>query len=1499
VSCIVSKRDEQQCCITIKAGEQVLFDGFAADVDATRGISTSVFIALTSNGELVCRTPTVHIHVSANGSVTLTSAAPMQQVRLCAEDFLISTPTTIEIADSITTQDLTLEAERLVIPTGAQLTVKRATIRAHSWVNSGTVTAHDLVVEDTSFENNGMVRSHTLTGVVEIINTGTLITTEYTFGRALSVFKNTGVFYTSHTLSLPVDRFDNSGTFVTRDNLLIECTNGINEGRLSGGATLTLKAAKFTNKGVIECSDTLKGAIAITFTNSGNISVRDVHIERGGLAQHSLLYTLTAGTGWRGIGEEKFINTGTLTSQRDLCFKGLHTFENTGSCVIGHSVDVHANEIIKNSGVLRVADAAQLRARKIINVNEGLIEVGSRCVLDAKVICDNQGSVIYAYDIDVHAPTLKNGRKWGTIIFKGDYRYSKYDRSCKCCTQKICKDAKPNYVTTYGALIAHHDITLNTHDGSNKAGLIIADHHIDVTAQNFANEPLRLTESQCVKEAKPPRRNRKCTPYQYRLDTRAQQHEAVIMAGDTITFTLNGKRHVHGKGRLTQSYPRLKNTSFISAGETIDVRGMNGAHPDVAVFYNGIVQTRRPFVAREFRSEPLPLIADDTFNKHLRKGIDTVVYAPPVPGLIKAPGFFDSRLWVTHTGAVSREWHPQLPADIFALLIGHILYTKTGLPMVLNSGHATLTEQYVWLIENGFLFGLVNGNLTPIKADTASHDANLVSHLLISENADTELKEYALSQVDALCVTPYCAKTEADLLAKLQVLESGSHVLTVDPESIKKAPSSLIFAQPAVIDGVSAMVPHLYVSPSDFLANQRLAATLYARNIKLSPRHIENYGNLIALKKLHITTQSFINQRPVYTAHEMVVQPASLFGSQYTKRYEVIIPQTEGGLATGFEVEMEVGLDALTMSGRADTEKGFTNRGGTVFAQHRLYLVAKDGADQVNKFLVGSHVQAWDPGWLGTLLGVDNAHVVMEYHPGVIMSAGDAEIVAETGHVINLASHILSKKSLKIKSLLGIISQGLLVHNTDKEAVTFEGLSVASLIDEVVTAYPAAIGSEESSVTIESTDGKNTMQGTKLFAGSDIMLVAAKGNELKPYRDRVIHHQTRSGFELFGLYHNVVHHEQDYLLRSSIKAGGTMILKSGTNNVIEGVAFDGKTALYLIAHTNNYVNGAVMSQTTNRREWTVSMSTLPSDMALKLVHEECAESLWSMGERDPLIQSARTLLASQDMAAATVHTALLGIELLTSLFNYNDAIKQSKSKKQMLGERLGLIDEQGNFNPTIAVNMELRHAQRDVTEMMHNEFNVPVVYLISSGDTVLEATDLSPTQDLIVRVGGSFKIKPAVKTESTTIDSINQSVGVKGTSLVYVGVGGSYERMEQQQFDKTALALEYFSAEIGKDMVSGGIEFMADDVDGYVNGSLIYQPVENSFSRLKLSGGITVGITGEVSGHQKHEYEDNGQITEPGGITAKKLRLNVGKIPLMVDAFLREESGLGKKAPQH
>lgn len=913
----------------------------------------------------------------------------------------------------------------------------------------------------------------------------------------------------------------------------------------------------------------------------------------------------------------------------------------------------------------------------------------------------------------------------------------------------------------------------------------------------------------------------------------------VLSAGKNIYVTIGDKSCIlDAKNKPCSAIPDFMNEGIIRAGELFHASSTNK---------KGQLVNQSPAHAekRSYSSSQIPLADCIKHNQFLK--------SPPTGSRFliehalleneEALRPFNELCFVSKSSKALLTGHEriQLSPKLQAEALITLFLQKTGLPSLAGHRDNNFPEQLRELQETGLWCALVNGKLENIQGDgsgTSQTEPSAVELMLTPGR-----KKFLAQRIASLRHGGGNFITPEELHKKIACIKAGTHVAVLPYSRVTLARPSYSFIYYEVIQTESkkVLIPMLHIGRKDFEANAQMGS-IVAHTITIEDMNkVLNKGTIRAINKVRIQAQTVINE------------------SSLAKKYSITTPLA-GGEIIGFDIEIEVPQGPLTDA--ALDKPGIYNRGGTILAKHKVTLHARQG-DIVNEAVLGSHIVKWDPGFLGTVFGHKSSSHMVDYYPGRITSDGDMELIAQAGYLINEGSKILAGGDAQLKGYAGALFETLMSKYTLFSGASVSGLSIEQIVQEAVN-YSKSEVSAAGNLNVESDGGKIKCMGAAFDAGKDASFNAQEGNEFGTQHTETESSKTKIGLEFLQLKHVKTIDRQDNHVKTEIHAGGSIVFDSELDNTLEAVIVNAGQTIHLFAQRDNAVKGVEQVSSTQTNGFTFGVSFFGLEALKALGAGDGQQALWALNDEDPLLRALHRLKDSSGAFNTIAEGTYTSIEAVRLLVDYCKTLQSGGSTAGMLGRRLGILDGQGSFNPTMRFRLGHFDSHQTQTSTLSSELKGQNVNFKSGRNVLwLDGTQINAKT---VEVE-AHNLHASAGTTQTSAEYT--SAGVSGATDGTFGVDGSTGQEKQTVHHNTKVTAQTLSVNITGNLDAAGAEFQAKILNVDVKGNSTFESPQDTYESSSYTASAYAGAAGYGGSYSQASASDK-SVSTPSGMEGEE-----------------------------
>ncbi len=502
--------------------------------------------------------------------------------------------------------------------------------------------------------------------------------------------------------------------------------------------------------------------------------------------------------------------------------------------------------------------------------------------------------------------------------------------------------------------------------------------------------------------------------------------------------------------------------------------------------------------------------------------------------------------------------------------------------------------------------------------------------------------------------------------------EDSEEPIRVNQDQIDSFKTINITLVPKIVNGRKCYAGVLNIPPKERVAATRSAeGRIEAKVIEmLKLGDVHNTGTFFGKERVSIKVESFTNERRTYRYFVTVKEDGGLFKKDRNKVYEIRVPQ-KGGNVVGAEVIVEAIKDIV-------------NRGGNVLGND-VKLVSYEG-NVVATPTIGTHVVQWNPGGWGRVMGKESSSLATDYYPASFLSKGNLVIKAINGKVIIDGSKVKAQKDLVLGGKKGVDISAKMTTYKSKDSAHQGGFKITTKTEETVVSERSEVISHNGNVYLYSDEGIVKVTGSSVVASDgDVNMHGSKGNVVDVAKVKVHSSGSTTQRKTLSLTHEQSKTTRDNVERSVI-VGNNINMITALDNELRGAIMNAAVDINFDAGRNNIIEGAEEVTETNIKGFSLGLSFFGSDAIKAMVDGEGAgEAALALLDQDSFLRSLHNFVLAGDKADLVAAGTMIGIESvkLAHLLSMDSAL----SVKQRLGQRLGLLNKDGKFDPNITVRL--------------------------------------------------------------------------------------------------------------------------------------------------------------------------------------------------------------------
>ena len=1283
---------------------------------------------------------------------------------------------------------------------------------------AGTVSIGKLNIDvqtDISIENTLTCRDTcTLSSTGHIINKGSLFAlsescidqddctdeSHFTIHAAQGfVNEENAVLGSTGTLRLTASEGDivNKGKMHARKRIELDTPKGlINSGQMNGAGTIVASSGDYMSNlpfGEISMGGHFNGTTLGTFLNQGKIkTLGQGHIKAGTIRNDHLI----------DLREPSTLEADTIENFN----QALPGKEKEGTLLdLASKSKVQANKLLHNRGSIRAADDSIIKGKRIFNDGAAASIFGSsKLTIEAEEEINNISAQILSLGLlHLHAKKIINDREYSSpeLISKGQVEIAK---------------------------IIARNLILEGHDLINHTSVVYAYEDLLAYIDNIINQGMQKTHQQEIPKRKKKKRLVKELPISVGSSTSGGGYrtivdgiyESLLAAGGNVESVLGHRRWSHGM--FNESGHRVINEfARIVAGKKItftedDVSG-------IIEYYNsiceniGLIQVSVDF-NRLYKGEALQTVLTDPYGSPLssrylspeensefayvcnfQQGIDDLinqgymteefVYARPaafatdektahiLKRLESPPRFFLDPVLEAHSMMVTSMVYfgtPHLLKGSSNVLDESLKLSGKAIELAGRQEALPYSAETILLsdpdqaeaLESSSLQRMNEaGGLVNIGGLQVESGMWVISDETIRTSEEI-FKYYTLGVLET--ATGRILEHEDPAQYLVPVHKKIAKDKETSREASPETETQYRLATPAGLEVV--MVPILAI-PNNFvplggsidLTTPNFIGGGEGTEINSPHANVHNAGSIgSALGDVEINVASFINEKPVYT-YETGVSGKGLLGGSFRQTFEVRIPQP-GGEVIGVNI-------------RIRSVNDIENKGGLIAAEKEVEIFSEHG-DIRNLAQRYSEVVEFDVGKLGALLGKKPAALKEFLVPGTISAGGSLNLTSEDGSILFVASEAFAD-AIHLKAKEGIDIQGETTTYTYANKAGLRGITVRPEYREQAMHFPSRFIARDS-ITLESSEGDITVQGSYIIAGGDITQKAGRDNIVKVDRVRLKSSSSKAGFTTFGYTSSKTTVSGEKLYPSFYIAGGNIRLEADRDNRLEALIIDAGEAIELISGRDTIITAAEAQTNVETKSNGFSLDFFASE-AIKLADDGASNEaiIKSLIAEDPL---GAALLGYdhigdwQDALATTTNVGVQTYRLLYSLARVNgqaiDGIVPTRFGT--IGQRLGLTDAAGKFRPRVTLRLGKSRSTQETVELLEANLHGQRIYIRAGEDIwVNGGAQIIAEADIELDAGGDIHTEPGEQTQTSSSWNRGVSGSIGGGLLPGIGIDGT------------------------------------------------------------------------------------------------------------------------------
>ena len=578
--------------------------------------------------------------------------------------------------------------------------------------------------------------------------------------------------------------------------------------------------------------------------------------------------------------------------------------------------------------------------------------------------------------------------------------------------------------------------------------------------------------------------------------------------------------------------------------------------------------------------------------------------------------------------------------------------------------------------------------------------------------------------------------------------EDSEEPIRVNQDQIDSFETINITLVPKIVNGRKCYAGVLNIPPKERVAATRSAeGRIEAKVIEmLKLGDVHNTGTFFGKERVSIKVESFTNERRTYRYFVTIREDGGLFKKDRNKVYEIRVPQ-KGGNVVGAEVIVEAIKDIV-------------NRGGNVLGND-VKLVSYEG-NVVATPTIGTHVVQWNPGGWGRVMGKESSSLATDYYPASFLSKGNLVIKAINGKVIIDGSKVKAQKDAVLSGKKGVDISAKMTTYKSKDSAHQGGFKITTKTEETVVSERSEVISHNGNVYLYSDEGIVKITGSSVVASDgDINMHGAKGNVVDVAKVKVHSSGSTTQRKTLSLNYEKSKTTRDSVERSVI-VGNNINMITALDNELRGAIMNAAVDINFDAGRNNIIEGAEEVTETNIKGFSLGLSFFGSDAIKAMVDGEGAgEAALALLDQDSFLRSLHNFVLAGDKADLVAAGTMIGVESvkLAHLLSMDSAL----SVKQRLGQRLGLLNKDGKFDPNITVRLGTYFQDIIRKHIIRTAMNAGNNINIKSGDKSNISGDLE--------AGDTISVEASEVNFSGSTDTMSSTQKGGGVSVSQSSVG--------------------------------------------------------------------------------------------------------------------------------
>ena len=531
--------------------------------------------------------------------------------------------------------------------------------------------------------------------------------------------------------------------------------------------------------------------------------------------------------------------------------------------------------------------------------------------------------------------------------------------------------------------------------------------------------------------------------------------------------------------------------------------------------------------------------------------------------------------------------------------------------------------------------------------------------------------------------------------------------------------------------------------------------------------HFSNTGTILSGAGISIDAIDFENIQRIHEHEETVYESKGLFHGTRSRTF--IIKNLEpGGTISAVEISIVVENDA-----------NFT--GGLIAAEHAIKIISKNG-DVTLTPQYTTKIVNWDPGTMGKLKGKECHDLATYIHSTNFISDGTIGIEAQ--NILLKATHLLAREAIDIHAAFNIRIEGDHTKHKSNDSIHCHGLKCRGEQSETVISEPSILASQEGDVTLTADEGSITTTGSQVMAGGGITQIAGVDNIIDVEKIQFKSTSTSSGFDFFGYQHTKSKCNSEKVIPSYYIATGDIHFEAGRNNYLRAAIVDAKGTVEFISGEDTIIEEATRKTTIDTTSFSACLDFFGASALKALINKEGADvALKSIIGEDPLGRALLGLEHIGDWQDGLAVGTSIGVEayrLYYALAKVNllkDAGLMSPESMPTtagaLGQRVGLTDASGNFDPRLTLRLGVNKSTQTTIEVIEARVGGKNIYIKAGGDIWINGgAQVIAVETLELDAGGDIHMEPGKETSEFKSKGGGVSGSIGSGLAPSVGVDG-------------------------------------------------------------------------------------------------------------------------------